>query len=215
MGTRAWRAAVATATASAGPLGDGVMLRFRLPAGRWVDLDTLVAATLSGVRDAGGLPPGMRGLDAVLATKASGEPPGVDVRSVAAAALRRRRVPGTEAVAVSSDHLARPGQRARKLAWRDAIAEAWGERPPLEGQPSSSEAVGQRDVWADVALRVDGSLLGPLEVVLDALEPVLGRDPRGRGWQVFFPNDHRITWLRVIRALRGPAVRLRLGPLRE
>ncbi|MDQ3276200.1 MAG: hypothetical protein M3Q39_14545, partial [Actinomycetota bacterium] len=54
---------------------------------------------------------------------------------------------------------------------------------------------------------------GPLEVVLDALEPVLGRDPRGRQWQAFFPNDHRVVWLRVLRAADGPAVRLRLGTL--
>lgn len=50
-----------------------------------------------------------------------------------------------------------------------------------------------------MALGVPGSLFGPLEVVLDALEPILGRDPRGRDWQEFFPNDDRITWLRVRR----------------
>ena len=204
MGTRAWRAAVAAAVAGSPGIGDGALLAFRLPPGRWVDLDTLVVATLSGARDAGGLAAGFRGLDALLATKTTGEPPGADLQRVPAAALRRRRVPGTEMVAVSSDLLARPGQRAHKLAWRDTIAEAWGARPALEG-----------DVWADVALRVNGSLLGPLEVVLDALEPVLGRDPRGREWQAFFPNDHRITWLRVVRTTIGPAVRLRLGPLRD
>lgn len=214
MGTRAWRAAVAVATASGVALGDGALLAFRLPAGRWVDLDTLVVTTLAGVRDAGGLPPGFLGVDALLATKVTGEPPGAEVRAVAAAVLRHRRTPGPEAVAVSGDLLPRPGQQARKLAWRDAVATAWGDRPVLDGEPSSSEAVGQQEVWTDVALRVGGSLLGPLEVVLDALEPVLGRDPRGRTWQAFFPNDHRITWLRVTRVLDGPAVRLRLGPLR-
>jgi hypothetical protein len=202
MGTPAWRAAVAAAVAGSPDMGDGALLAFRLPAGRWVDLDTLVVATLSGARDAGALAPGLRGLDALLATKGAGDPPGAELRVVRAASLRRRRVPGPAAVAVSSDLLVRPGQRSHKLAWRDAISTAWGDRPVLDG-----------DVWTDVALRVDGSLLGPLEVVLDALEPVLGRDPRGRQWQAFFPNDHRITWLRVTRASRGAAVRLRLGAL--
>jgi len=202
MGTPAWRAAVAAAAAGSAGMGDGALLAFRLPAGRWVDLDTLVVATLSGARDAGALAPGLRGLDALLATKGAGDPPGAELRGVRAASLRRRRVPGPEAVAVSSDRLPRPGQRSHKLAWRDAISTAWGDRPVLDG-----------DVWTDVALRVDGSLLGPLEVVLDALEPVLGRDPRGRQWQAFFPNDHRVVWLRVLRAAVGPAVRLRLGTL--
>ncbi|MDP9405978.1 MAG: hypothetical protein M3O86_05160, partial [Actinomycetota bacterium] len=64
---------------------------------------------------------------------------------------------------------------------------------------------------ADVALCSAGALLSPLEVVLDALEPVLGRDQRGRDWQEFFPNDHVVTWLRVRRVARGPALTLRLG----
>ncbi|MBA2528625.1 MAG: hypothetical protein H0V19_01465, partial [Euzebyales bacterium] len=95
----------------------------------------------------------------------------------------------------------RPGRPAAKAAWRDAVAATWARRPVLAG-----------DVWADVALRVGGSLLGPLEVVLDGLEPVLGRDPRGRDWQDFFPNDHLVNWLRVTRSTRGPALRLTLGP---
>jgi hypothetical protein len=92
-------------------------------------------------------------------------------------------------------------QRLRARAWRRRIAEQWRDAEILTG-----------DVWADVALGGSGSLLGPLEVVLDALEPVLGRDPRGRGWQEFFPNDHRIVWLRVRRVAK-PALRLRLGPI--
>ncbi len=76
-------------------------------------------------------------------------------------------------------------------------------------------------MWADVALHGGGSLLGPLEVTLDALEPVLGRDPRGRDWQEFFPNDHVIGWLRVracharAGAAPGPSGRCAASPARN
>ena len=91
--------------------------------------------------------------------------------------------------------------RAAKREWRAAIAAAWDGRDHVDA-----------DAFADVTFASRSSLLGPLEMVLDALEPVLGRDPRGRTWQEFFPNDHRILWLRVRRGGDAP-VRLRLGPL--
>lgn len=196
----AWRDRVAAATAGTPP-ADGIALAFTLEPGRWIDLDTVAEETLAGLRDAGVCQRGFAGLDAVLATRRDGAPPGVVVHTPGATALRRRRVPGPVLLDVAGPVLPRPGRRDDKRAWRAALADGWGRRPPLPGP-----------VWADLELAVDGSLLGPLEAALDALEPVLGRDPRGRDWQEFFPNDHVIDWLRVRRSPALPAaLRLRLG----
>lgn len=75
----------------------------------------------------------------------------------------------------------------------------WAPRRPLDGM-----------VWAELLTAGTRSLLSGSEAALDCLEPVLGRDPRGRDWQEFFPFDDRIVWLRLSRHTRGPAVRLRL-----
>lgn len=200
-GTQAWRQRVA-AEAAGLTVADSVQLDFVLPPSRWVDVDTLAEATLQGLRDGRVLLPRYAGLNALLATKREGAPTGVRVSAVAAATIGRRRPPGQVAIAVATDLLPRPGNREVKRKWRARLAHAWGSAPPLDG-----------DVWADVVLPVTGSLIAPLEVVLDALEPVLGRDPRGRTWQEFFPNDHRITWLRVRRGASGGPLRLVLGPL--
>ena len=200
-GTRAWRHQVAAAAGALSGPTSGVALDFFLPPTAWVDVDTLAENTLAGLRDAGTLPARFGGVDAVLATKQARAEPGADITLADAARLIRRRPPGPAAVEVTWDRAPRPADRPAKREWRKRIAAQWGERAPLSG-----------DVWADVALGISGSLLGPLEVVVDALEPVLGRDPRGRDWQEFFPNDHRILWLRVHRVPR-PALRLRVGPL--
>ncbi len=200
-GSRAWRGAVAQAAGTLA-VGDGLALRFTLPARRWVDLDTLVEATVAGLRDAGAVAPRLAGLDAVVATKRPGTAPGAALAARRAATLAGRRAPGRVALTVATDDVPRPGGRERKRAWRARIAAAWGANAPLDGA-----------VWADVALRSAGALLAPVEVVLDALEPVLGRDPRGRDWQEFFPNDHVVTWLRIRRVAQGPALTLRLGPV--
>lgn len=202
VGRGTWRRAVSGAAAGA-PVADGLSLAFTLPTARWVDLDTLVESTLAGLRDAGACRRGYAGLDAVVATRGDGHDPGVVIRTGAAATLLRRRPPGRIGLDATGARLTRSGDREAKRAWRAQVASAWGERPPLAGP-----------VWADLQLRVDGSLLGPLEPALDALEPVLGRDPRGRPWQEFFPNDHLIRWLRVRRAstLRS-TLRLHLGPI--
>lgn len=178
-------------------LGSRVLLDFVIPHGRWVDLDTLVESTCRGLRDAGALAPRYAGLDAIVATKRFGDDAGVVVRPLADAG---RQPPGTVALDVASDVVPRPGWRDAKRGWRSILADAWGGRPPLGGA-----------VWAEVTLAGAGSLLGPLEVVLDALEPVLGRDPRGRDWQEFFPHDDRIEWLAVDREPAGPPLRLRIG----
>lgn len=202
LGRGTWRRAVADAAAGT-PVADGVSLAFTLPAARWVDLDTLAESTLAGLRDAGAWRRGYAGLDAVVATRGDGHDPGVVIRTAAAATLQRRRPPGRIALDATGARLARSGDRDAKRAWRAQVAAAWGDRPPLAGP-----------VWADLQLRVDGSVVGPLEPALDALEPVLGRDPRGRRWQEFFPNDHLIRWLRVRRSPSLPApLRLRLGPV--
>ena len=168
--------------------------------GKWVDLDTLTESTLRGLRDAGAVAPRYGGLDMIVATKRFGSPTGVTARR-ATAEERSGPAPGSAEIDAHDDVVPRPGNAAAKRAWREVLAAAWAQRPALSG-----------DVWADVSFAIDGSLLGPLEVVLDALEPVLGRDPRGRTWQEFFPNDDRIVWLRV-RRRDGPAVQLRLGAL--
>jgi hypothetical protein len=194
---RAWRARVANAAAGMGP-ASGVALRFTLEPTRWVDLDTLTEVAVAGLRDAGVVPRGLRGLDALLAIRTDGEPPGLVVSLVEAPEVAALVPPGPGLLDVVGYAL--PRRMPQKRAWRAQLATAWAGRPVLEGA-----------VWADVDL-ASGSLLGPLEPTLDALEPVLGRDPRARPWQEFFPNDHHIVWLRVCRAPLGvPPVRLRLG----
>jgi hypothetical protein len=198
----AWRARVAGAVSGHAPI-DGVHLLFDLEPRRWVDLDTLVEEALAGLRVGGLLAPRYAGLDAFLAQKrAAGAAPGLTVHLAGAAAVRALRPPGPTALDVGGDLLPRPGRRAEKERWRDHLARAWAGRAPLEG-----------DVWAELRFGTARSLVTCMEPALDALEPVLGRDARGRSWQVFFPNDDRIVWLRVQRDPDGPPIRLRLGPL--
>jgi len=168
-----------------------VRLEFTLRPGRWVDLDTLVERA---VRTTGA----GRALHGLIATKRWGAPAGMRLRPVSAVTVARARPPGDTLLDVSAD--ARPRGKADKAALRDLIAEAWGARPVLPGES-----------WADVRTSAAGSLLGGVEAILDRLEPVLGRDPRGRAWQEFFPFDDRIVWLRLLRDPAGPALRLRAG----
>ena len=197
-GAAGWRRTVAEA-GSRLPRGGVWGLDFRLPEGRWVDIDTLVESTAAGLRDAGVLAPRLAGLDGIVATKGFGGSPGVDIRVLDAAVLADDP-PGPVALDVASDAVPAARRDAKRM-WRATLERRWAARGVLSGA-----------VWADVALAGGGSLLGRLEVVLDALEPVLGRDPRGRPWQEFFPNDDRIEWLRVRRDPAGPALRLQLGP---
>lgn len=199
-GTAAWRRDIATAAAGL-QIGSALQLEFVLPPAKWVDLDTITESTARGLRDAGALAAAYRGLDAIVATKRFGERSGVRIVDAPAVTVSQPP-PGAVAVRASDALVPRPGNRDAKRAWRAVLADAWGNHPPLTGE-----------VWAEVTFAVAGSLFGPLEVVLDALEPVLGRDPRGRSWQEFFPNDDRIRWLRVRRDVTGPAVALQLGML--
>lgn len=216
-----WRAAVAAAAwpltlaradidpRSAPELVGKGMMRPRLQPGptelrldfvvrHWVDLDTILSSTLAGLRDAGWYGRGFGGLRGLLATKTAVGRPGA---TITGARVTRERPPG--GVALELAHEVLPRDRAGVRRWRDALAAAWAGRPPLDQAPS----------WVDVSLGGDRSrsLLGGLEPVLDALEPVLGRDPRGR--TELFPNDHLVTWLRVRRGpVDDPPLRVRLGP---
>jgi hypothetical protein len=200
-GSPRWRAAVAGAVRGRDET-DGVRLDLGVEPGRWVDLDTLAFEVLAGLRDGGLVAPRFSRLDAVLATRHDSAEPGVLIDPAGADALRAPGAPGPCALDVGAASVPRPGRREDKRRWRERLAAGWGARPALGGA-----------VWVDVTLPSAGSLVAPVEALLDGLEPALGRDPRGRSWQEFFPNDHRILWLRVLRAPPGAALRLRLGPL--
>jgi len=198
---RAWRAAVARAGAALGP-ARAVRLDFALAPRRWVDLDSLVEIAIAGLRDGGMFSARLSDLDGFVATKGEG-PPGLTITPADPRDLAAEDQPGPVALDLDTDHPPRPGQRDAKRALRERLGQVWSGRPFLDAA-----------VWTDVALSSAGSLLGPLEPVLDTLEPVLGRDPRGQPRQEFFPNDDRIVWLRVRRAdPGGPALRVQLGPL--
>lgn len=191
-------AEVSAAAVGAAPV-EGLELAFRLRPGHWIDLDTLTETALGGLRDAGVLARGQRSLDALVSTKAFGAPPGLLVLTRPAADLRARAVPGEVLLDVTGPALASSPDREAKRGWRARVELAWG-RPAVVG-----------DVWVEVVHGESGSITRGLEALLDVLEPVLGRDPRGRPWQEFFPYDDRVVWLRVRRAGSGPARRLRLG----
>jgi hypothetical protein len=195
----AWRRRVAAAVEGL-PATDGVRLLFHVEPDRWIDLDTLTEEALAGLRDGGLLAARFAELDAFLAEKRVGTKPGLRIRPEPARVVAAVAPPGPCLVDVAGDVLPRPGRREEKARWRDLLAAGWGDRPPLSG-----------DVWAEVRLGTARSLVTSLEPALDALEPILGRDPRGRDWQRFFPNDDRIVWLRVQREPLGPPIRLRLG----
>jgi len=181
----------------------GAVFDFTLEPRRWIDLDTITEVTVAGLRDAGVWARGLRHLDALLATKRTGPVPGVRVELSTAAALRAAPRPGPAALDLAVPVLPRPSGRAEKLALREHLARAWGDRPLLDG-----------GVWVEVTMASTGSLLGPLEPTLDTLEPVLGRDPRGH--QEFFPRDDLVVWLRVLRSGHGAVrPRLRLGLVAE
>jgi hypothetical protein len=204
-GARPWRNQLAAAVrAAAWGRADAVRMDFTVRAGQWVDLDTLSETAIGGLRDAGALERGLRGLQAFVATKREGAAPGVRLSSVLPAAVTDEALPGQTLLDVRGEAVGGRDRRAAKVWWREAITRGWGGRAVLSGA-----------VWAEVTFTASGSPLRFLEPLLDATEPVLGRDPRGRPWQEFFPNDDRIVWLRVGRvAAADDPVRLRLGALR-
>lgn len=194
-----WRGTVRSHAHLLQPGSPFLRLDFTLPPRRWVDLDTILTTTVAGLRDGAVYGRGLAGLEGVLARKHFGAPAGVTLS--VEDSLLGVPPPGPTLLAVDA---AQPptAERASKVAWRDRIVGAWAGRASLDGP-----------VWADVRLWAPRSLLSRLEVVLDGLEPVLGRDPRGRAWQEFFPADDRIMWLRVVRAPLGQGLGLELGPV--
>ena len=219
-GSGAWRAAVGRAawpltlaradidpTSTARLVAEGssrrlahpgpAQLRLDFVVTHWVDLDTLTEVTLAGLRDAGWYGRGLRGLRGLLSTKTEHGSPGV---TITGAHVGKAEPPGPAALDVTAEAV--PRGRPAVRAWCEDLRRAWAERPLLDDRAS----------WIDVTLGASSraSLLGGLESVVDALEPVLGRDPRGRS--EMFPNDHLVIWLRVRRgAADDPALRLRLG----
>lgn len=86
-----------------------------------------------------------------------------------------------------------------KFSWRLEISEQW----------DGSEVI--QPVWVQIDVQSDRSLVDLMKPVIDGLEPILGRDPKGR--LQFCPNDHLIEWLQIRRVQAGPALTLSLGLL--
>lgn len=197
---RAWRNEITTTAADAGaPCSRGVSLHFCLEVGRArIDLDNLIRPALDALRDAGVFGRGFRDLDALVAAKAAASPVGLEVTLMTAKDVGALPPPGELLLTVEDWGLPRDGDRVAKLRWREAIAQAWPYEP-LQGLPAAL------DIAVDTVL----SFKDLLKPIIDGLEPVLGRDPRGH--LEFSPNDHLITWLRVLRSPRPPTLRLQLA----
>lgn len=193
---QAWRRLVAERAAGQAPVA-AIGLHFRLRRGRRVDLDNLVRPAVAGLQDAGVFSYGFRNLDLLVASKVQDDHEGlrVDVDAVA------QPGPWSHAVlAVAALALPREDDRASKAAWRDTIRDCYAGSP-VDGP-----------VWVDMAARTTGSLVALMKPIIDGLEPLLGRDPRGR--LEFVPNDHQVERLTVRRQLQLPVpLVLAAGPL--
>jgi hypothetical protein len=84
-----------------------------------------------------------------------------------------------------------------KRGWRTAVQDGWRD-PPLA-----------HPVLVDICVRTRTALAAMLKPVIDGLEAFVGRDPRGR--LEFSPSDDRVMWLRIVRVVDGPALRVRAG----
>ena len=194
-----WRMTVAAAASGVG-LKSAAALHFRSEAGRKVDLDNLVRPALAGLRDAGVFTYGFRNLEALWATKAVSERPGLTIELDRAVARGHVPQPGPRVLVVAHGQIPRDGDRQSKLAWRDTV------------DRSHTGDVMDADVWLDVAVRTHYSLEGLLKPIIDGLEPLLGRDPGAS--REFTPNDDRVVWLRISRQLNlASALVLAAGPL--
>lgn len=204
-GDAIWRRAVADAVRGR-PRAATVTLHFRLEPKRWrVDIDNLTRLALDGLRDGGVLERGLGSVWLIEAQKEASPAPGLDVTLtdttwiVAGHPLRADSLPGSIALDVEFDAIPREGKVDEKRAWRTAVQNVWRD-PPLE-----------HPVFVDIWVRTGSSLAATLKPVIDGLEAFLGRDPRGR--LDFCPNDDRVMWLRIVRVVDGPALRVRAGQL--
>jgi hypothetical protein len=125
-----------------------------------------------------------------VATKRSGDRPGLTVTLRPADDLGSTPVPGKPFLTAASGALPREGNRRSKLQWRAMVDAAW-DRPPI----------GRQSVFVDIDLNAYLSLKDLMKPIIDGLEPVLGHDPSGR--LEFVPNDDLIIWLRVVRRVEG------------
>jgi hypothetical protein len=201
-----WRRAVADAVRGR-PRAATVTLHFRLEPKRWrIDIDNLTRLALDGLRDGGVIEQGLASVWLIEAQKEASAEPGLDVTLtdttwlVAGHPLRADSLPGSIALDVEIDTIPREGKLDEKRAWRTAVHNVW-RGPPLS-----------HPVFVDIWVRSGGSLGATLKPVIDGLEAFLGRDTRGR--LEFCPNDDRIKWLRIVRVVDGPPLRVRAGQFR-
>lgn len=196
---RAWRRRVAEVAAGQPPVA-AVGLDFRLREGRRVDLDNLVRPAMAGLQDAGMFGRGYRSLELLVASKIVDHREGlwVEVGDEVVGSTAADR--GRQLFSLAASAIPREGDRASKVGWRDAVRTGYAA-PPVDGP-----------VWVDIVTRTTGSLVALMKPVIDGLEPLLGRDPRGR--LEFVPNDHLVERLTMRRDLDLPAaVVVAAGPL--
>lgn len=198
-----WRRAVADAVRGR-PRAATVTLHFRLEPKRWrIDIDNLTRLALDGLRDGRVLERGFGSVWLIEAHKEASAEPGLDVTLtdttwlVAGHPLRADSLPGSIALDVEIDAIPREEKLDEKRAWRTAVQQAW-LGPPLA-----------HPVFVDIWVRTGTSLAATLKPVIDGLEAFLGRDPRGR--LEFCANDDRVMWLRIVRVVDGPALRVMAG----
>lgn len=166
--------------------------------GRSVDLDNLVRPVLAGLRDAGVFARGFPGLVALGASKVSSADTGVTIHLDAPVGWLPEAHRASGLLDVVSSVVPTDGDVDSKRAWREAVATAWTVEPVAH------------EVWVSAVLRTTRSLEGLMKPIIDGLEPILGRDPRGR--LEFVPNDHLVTWLTFRKDVNSEsALRVRVG----
>jgi hypothetical protein len=198
-----WRRAVADAVRGR-PRAATVTLQFWLEPKRWrIDIDNLTRLALDGLRDGGVLERGLGSVWLIEAQKEASAEPGLDVTLTDATwllgghPLQADSLPGSIALDIEINSIPREGNVDEKRAWRTTVQEAWPD-PPFA-----------HPAFVDIWVRTGTSLAATLKPVIDGLEAFLGRDPRGR--LEFCPNDDRVMWLRIVRLVDGPALRVRAG----
>jgi hypothetical protein len=198
-----WRRAVADAVRGRTRAAT-VTLDFRLEPHRWrIDIDNLTRLALDGLRDGGLIERGLGSLWLLEAHKEASAQPGLDVTwtdmtwLLAGHPLQADSLPGSIALDIEVGTIPREGKVDEKRAWRMAVQNKWRDPPVAD------------PVFVDIWVRTGGSLAATLKPVIDGLDAFLGRDPRGR--LEFCPNDDRVIWLRIVRVVDGPALRVRAG----
>jgi hypothetical protein len=200
-----WRRAVAEAVRGRSRAST-ITLDFRLEPHRWrIDIDNLTRLALDGLRDGGLIERGLGSLWLLEAHKEASAQPGLDVTwtdttwFVDSQPLQADSLPGLVALDLEANVIPREGEGDEKRAWRKAVQDGW--RNPPVAYPA----------FVDIRVRTGSSLAAILKPVIDGLEAFLGRDPRGR--LEFCPNDDRVMWLRIVRVVDEPVLRVRAGQI--